>query len=153
MPSTTPAAKMRSGHYFDFMEQNDKFVHRNCTIHGYSRRSTRSTMFIVRVKSLGPGWCGICREGCWGGSFWSGMDREGIARTGVEKYNIVQVVFERHQEDRRVMDDCRYSRGRSVLLGRWLEPPSYPVENKTKSDLTTRKICVPLVPVDNLSCV
>ena len=79
--------------------------------------------------------------------------RFGIARTGVDRQDAVQVVFERHQEDRRVMDDCRYSRGRSVVLGRWLEPSSYPVENKTKSDLTTRKICVPLVPVDNLSCV
>ena len=49
------------------------------------------------------------------------------------------------------MDDCRYSREKSVVLGRWLEPPSYPDENKTKSDLTTRKICVPLVPVDNLA--
>ena len=81
------------------------------------------------------------------------MDREGIARTGVEKKDVVQVVFERHQEDRRVMDYCRYSRGRSVVLGRCAEPPSYPVENKTKSDITTRKICEPLVPVDNLSCV
>ena len=81
------------------------------------------------------------------------MRRFGIARTGVERQDAVPVVFERHQEDRRVMDDCRYSRGRSVVLGRWLEPPSYPVENKIKSDLTTRKICVPLVPVDNLSFV
>ena len=47
------------------------------------------------------------------------------------------------------MEDCRNSRGRSVVLGRWLELPIYPVENKTKSDLTTRKLCVPLVPVDS----
>ena len=51
------------------------------------------------------------------------------------------------------MDDFRYFREISVVLGRWLEPPIYPVENKTKSDLTTRKICVPLVPVDNLSYI
>ena len=77
----------------------------------------------------------------------------GIARIGVERQDAVQGVFERHREARKVMDDCRYYRGRSVVLGRWLEPPSYPVENKTKSDLSTRKICVPLVPVDNLSYV
>ena len=85
MPSTSPAAKMLSGHYFDFLEQNGKVLHRNCTTHGYSRRRTRSTMFIVRVKELGPAWCGICREGWGGGPCWSRMDREGIARTGVEK--------------------------------------------------------------------
>ena len=85
MPLTTPAAKMRSGHYFDFIEQNDKVLHRNCTTHGYSRRKTRSSLFMARVKGLGPGWCGIFREGWGGGPCWSGMDREGIARTGVEK--------------------------------------------------------------------
>ena len=50
MPSTTPAAQMRSGHYFDFLEQNDKVLHRNCTTHGYSRKITRSALFIVRVE-------------------------------------------------------------------------------------------------------
>ena len=38
------------------------------------------------------------------------------------------------------------------MLGRWLEPPSYTVETKTKSDLTTRKVCVPLAPVDSYIC-
>ena len=84
MPSTTLAAKMRSGHYFDFIGQNDKVLHWDCTTHGYSRR-TRSTLFIVRVEGLGSGWCGIYREGWGWGPCWSGMDREGIARTGVEK--------------------------------------------------------------------
>ena len=32
----------------------------------------------------------------------------GIARTGVERQDAVQVVLERHQENRRVMDYCRY---------------------------------------------
>ena len=79
---------MRSGHYFNFIEQNGKVLHRNCTTHGYSRR-TRSTLFIVRVEGLGPGWCGIYREG-WGvGSMlvrnvWE-MRRFGNARTGVER--------------------------------------------------------------------
>ena len=67
MPSTTPATKMRSGHYFDFIELNDKVLHRNCTTHSYSRIRTRSALFIVRVEGSGLGWCGICREG-WGGS-------------------------------------------------------------------------------------
>ena len=40
-----------------------------------------------------------------------------------------------------------------MVLGRWLEPPIDPVENRTKPNLTTRKICVPLVPVDNLSYI
>ena len=44
-----------------------------------------STMFIVRVKGLGPRWCGIYHEGWGWGPCWSGMDREGIARTGVDK--------------------------------------------------------------------
>ena len=80
------------------------------------------------------------------------MRKRGIARSGVETWDAV-VVFERHQEYQKVVDDCRYCRGRSVVLGRWLEPPSYQVENIPKSDLTTRKICVPLVPVDNLSYI
>ena len=66
MPSTTPAAKMRPGHYFDFIEQNDSILHHNCTTYDYSRRRTRSTQFIVRVGKLGPGWSRIYREG-WGG--------------------------------------------------------------------------------------
>ena len=65
MPSTTPAAKMRSGHYSDFIEQNDNVLRPNCTNHGHSRRRTRSTLFIVRVGGLGAGWPGIYREG-WG---------------------------------------------------------------------------------------
>ena len=63
MTSTTPSAKMRSGHYFNSVEQNDKSLYRNCTTHGYSRRRTRSTLFIVRVWGLGSGWFGIYREG------------------------------------------------------------------------------------------
>ena len=39
------------------------------------------------------------------------------------------------------------------MLGRWFEPPIYPVENKTKSDLIIRKIFVPLLPVDSLSYI
>ena len=74
-----------------------------------------------------------------------------MARTGIERYYAVQVVSERHQGDQKVMENCRNSRGRSVVPWRWLEPPIYPVENKTQSDLTTRKVCVPLVPVENLS--
>ena len=31
------------------LEHNDKVLHRNCTTHGYSRRRTLSTLFIVRV--------------------------------------------------------------------------------------------------------
>ena len=89
MPSTTPATKKRSGHYFDFIEQNVKVLHHNCTTHGYSRRRTRRTLFSVRVERLGPGWCGIYREG-WGvesilvRNGWE-MRRFGNARTGVEK--------------------------------------------------------------------
>ena len=78
MQSTTPAAKMRSGHYFDFIEQNDKVLHRSCTTHGYSRRGTQNTLFIVRVEGFGPGWCGIYREG-WGwvhvGPEWIGNEK------------------------------------------------------------------------------
>ena len=81
MPLMTPAAKMRSGHYFDFMEQNDKVLYRSCITHGYSRRRTRSTLFIVRVEGLGPSWCGIYRDGWGWGPCWSGMDRERIACT------------------------------------------------------------------------
>ena len=61
MPSTFPAAKMRPGHYFDFTEQNDNVLHRNFTTHDFSRRRTRSTLFIVRVGGLvpvGPGFTG-----------------------------------------------------------------------------------------------
>ena len=47
------------------------------------------------------------------------------------------------------MEDCRYSRGRGVVLGGWLQLPIYPVENRTKSDFTARNLCVPLGPVDN----
>ena len=68
MKSTTAAAKIRSRYYFDFLEQNDKALHRNCTAHGHSRRRTRSTLFIVRVEGLDTGWCGIYREGWGGGS-------------------------------------------------------------------------------------
>ena len=68
MPSTTPTAKMRSMHYFGFIKLIDKVLHRNCTTHGYSRRRMRSTLFIVRVEGLAPGWGSICREGWGGGS-------------------------------------------------------------------------------------
>ena len=68
MPSTTPAAKMRSRHYFDVVEQNGNVPHRNCTTHPYSRRRTRSTLFIVSVGGSGPGWFGIHRESWMGGS-------------------------------------------------------------------------------------
>ena len=56
IPSTTPAAIVHSGHYFDFMEQNDKGLQCNCTTHGYSRRRTKSTLGILTVKGLAPGW-------------------------------------------------------------------------------------------------
>ena len=61
MPSTTPAGTMRSGRHFYFIEQNEKVLHRSCATHG-------STPFIVRVKGLGSGWCGVYREGLGGGS-------------------------------------------------------------------------------------
>ena len=32
-----PRRKDTSGHYLDFIEQNDKVLHRNCTTHRYSR--------------------------------------------------------------------------------------------------------------------
>ena len=60
IPSTTPAAKRRSGNHFDFILHNDNVLHRNCTTHGYSRRRTRSILLTVRV---GGGWSGIYREG------------------------------------------------------------------------------------------
>ena len=63
--------------------------------------------FTARVGGWGP---------CW--SEWVGNEEIGNARTGVERQDAVQAVFGRHQEDREVMDGCRYSRGRSVVFGR-----------------------------------
>ena len=56
------------------LEQNNKVLHRNCTTHGDSRRRTQSTLFIVRVEGLGPGWCAGLTAWVGGGPCWSGMD-------------------------------------------------------------------------------
>ena len=158
MQSTTPTAKMRSGQYFDFIDQNDKVIHRKFTTHCYSMRRTQSTLFTVRLDGLGPRWCGICREG-WGcvhvGPEWIGNEETWYRTHQSREVGCSTSIFptspRRPEGDG--LDYCRYSRGRSVVLGRWLEPPVYPVENQTKSDLTTRKLCVPLVPVDSLSYI
>ena len=45
------------------------------------------------------------------------------------------------------MEGCRYTRGRSVCARNVMKTTKYQAGNKNKSDFTTRKVCVPLVPV------
>ena len=51
-------------------------------------------------------------------------------------------------QGRKSMEGCRYTRGRSVCPQKVMKTTQVASRKRNKSDLATRKICVPLVPVE-----